>query len=176
MADAGKEGHQQMLGQATAVLVSLSTLFTLEISAAGLLAIFHQVLAFASAPHAFLFELIVLILAHVLILVIVDGALAAIRLSHGSHSNAMTQETRWRRWQTSCGRRPGRSRFRHCVPTGRNWHAANRSVSSCFPHCSHYRSDIVIVCRDALASGDSMIRDQGSAGSGVGVIPSVGLW
>jgi hypothetical protein len=40
MGRAGKEGgHKQMLGQAAAVLVSLSTLVTLEVSAAGLLAI-----------------------------------------------------------------------------------------------------------------------------------------
>jgi hypothetical protein len=70
----GKEGgHEQVLSQATAVLVSLSTLITPEIIRMGLLAIaFTQRLTFASSSHAGLVEARGFLIVQVVILVVLD--------------------------------------------------------------------------------------------------------
>ena len=94
----GKEGgHEQMLGQAAAVLVSLSTLVTLQITAAaGLLAVLYQMLAFTRTSHTRLVEFRVFVFIHVVHLVIVDGALASIRLPIHGHTDSVARQTgRW---------------------------------------------------------------------------------
>jgi hypothetical protein len=97
-----------MLGQATAVLVSLSTLVTLQItSAAGFLAVLYQVLTFASTSHTRLIELGFVILVHIFHLVVFNGALVSIRLPADGHSDFVARQTSWWRWEMW----PGRSTF-----------------------------------------------------------------
>jgi hypothetical protein len=69
-----------MLGQAAAVLVSLSTLVTLEITPSALLSVLHQVLALTGSSHSRLFK-ILLILINIIVLIVVNGTLTTIRLS-----------------------------------------------------------------------------------------------
>jgi hypothetical protein len=78
--DGGKEdwGHEQMLRQATAMLVSLSALVTLEISGRSLLAIFREMLSFAGPTNTGLFKLILIIVVHLFVLIVINCALAPI--------------------------------------------------------------------------------------------------
>jgi hypothetical protein len=82
----GKEvGHEQMLGQAAAVLVSLSTLLTSEVIGIGLLPItFDQLLTLASSPHARLVKASIFFI-HLIILVILDSTLISLRFVSARH-------------------------------------------------------------------------------------------
>jgi hypothetical protein len=72
-------GHEQMLGQATAVLVSLSTLVTLEVAGVGFLAILYEMLSFASPSRTRLFECGLLVVIHFfIVLVVVNCTLVAV--------------------------------------------------------------------------------------------------
>jgi hypothetical protein len=84
-----------MLGQATAMFVSLSTLIALQIIAINLLAIFHEVLSFASSSHTRLLEISFFVVIHFIILVILDRALSSLRFTACSQSNLVAWQTRW---------------------------------------------------------------------------------
>ena len=92
---AGKEdGHEQMLGQAAAVLVSLSTLLALEVI--GLLAILCEVLAFTCSAHTSQFRVFLLIVVHLIKLVVLNCALTAIHLAICTQAESVTgQACRW---------------------------------------------------------------------------------
>jgi hypothetical protein len=86
-----------MLGQAAAVLVSLSTLLALEVASVRFLAILYEVLALARSPGTGLLESNLLITIHVFIILVVNGTLVLVWLYAGSHAHAMA-------WQ-ACRRR-----------------------------------------------------------------------
>jgi hypothetical protein len=96
MEHAGKEGgHEQMLGQATAVLVSLSTLVALEITCIGLLAVFHKMLTLTSPSHAGLFEIILFVVFHVIILIVFNCTFAAIEFDVWRQTGSVTWQAGW---------------------------------------------------------------------------------
>ena len=71
-----------MLGQATAVLVSLSTLLTSEVAGMGLLAItFHQLLTLTRPSYTGLVEASVLLVIHFIVLIIFDRTVIPFRFT-----------------------------------------------------------------------------------------------
>jgi hypothetical protein len=70
-------GHEQMLGQATAMLVALPALLAAELRPVALPAFLHKGLAVTSPPHAGLLKAVLLALVcRSIIHVVVDGGLA----------------------------------------------------------------------------------------------------
>ncbi len=98
MEHVGKEGgHEQMLSQAAAVLVSLSTLVTLEITGVGLLAVFNEMLSFAGSANTRFFEdILVVFVIHIIILIIFDCTLSTVRFPARRQSDFVAwQACRW---------------------------------------------------------------------------------
>lgn len=95
----GKEGgHEQMLGQAAAVLVSLSTLVALEVTTIGLLAILHEMLTFAGSSHTRLLKASLLFVIHIIIIIlfIINCTLSTIQFPIRSHPHSVARQAgRW---------------------------------------------------------------------------------
>lgn len=83
-----------MLGQAAAVLISLSTLITLEITTIALLPILDKMLTLAGASGTSLAEIFGVLILHIIVLIAFDGILISLGLQL---ELVVRQAWRWRR-------------------------------------------------------------------------------
>lgn len=86
----------EVLGQAAAVLIALSTFVTFEVTGIGLLAVFHEMLSFAGSAVPRLLEPFLVFLVHILVLIVFNRALAAIKFTTRCQPDSVTRQAR--RW------------------------------------------------------------------------------